>query len=337
MTFVNFLHAHAQEPIGFFPFVWDAAKHAFLDTLPLLPWLLLIYIVIELLENKTNLAANNRLGGKLGPVIGSATGLIPQCGFSVMAAKLFEQKYITLGTLLAIFLSTSDEAFIIMLSAGGEGAASVLPMIAVKILVGVAVGYAVDGFMKLIGRGQGCVESKSIESVTGGKPPETVRDLFMLRYFEEMSVEAGCSCGREHEEDKPFVTYVLNPVLHALKIALLIFLFNFVLTSIINLVGQENFITFMQENVLLQPFLVSAVGLIPNCASSVVITTAYLEGGITFGSCVAGLCANAGLGFVVLLKNTRRWKRNLLLVLFCYLVAVAVGLLCNVLAPLFVV
>lgn len=329
----NLLHAHAEAAAGFFPFVWEVCKHAFFDTLPLIPWLLLIYVVIELLENKTNLASNNRLGGKLGPVIGAATGLIPQCGFSVMAAKLFEQKYITLGTLFAIFLSTSDEAFIIMLSSGGEGAASVLPMIAVKILVGVAVGYAVDGVMKLIGRGQVCVEAKSIETVTGGKAPETVHDIFMMRYFEEMSVEAGCSCGREHEEGRPFVTYVLNPVLHALKIALLIFLFNFVLTAIIELVGHDQFLQFMENNLLLQPFLVSAVGLIPNCASSVVITSAYLEGGISFGSCVAGLCANAGLGFVVLLKNTKRWKRNFLLIIFCYLVAVAVGLLCNLLLP----
>ena len=327
------LHAHG-EATGFFPFVWEALKHAFFDTLPLIPWLMLIYVVIELLENKTNLAANNRLGGRMGPVIGSATGLIPQCGFSVMAAKLFEQKYITLGTLLAIFLSTSDEALIILLSSGGDGAAAVLPMIAVKIVVGIAIGYAVDGFMKLIGRGQGRVEAKSIESVTGGKEPETVRDIFMMRYFEDMSVEAGCSCGREHQEGRPFITYVLYPVLHALKVALLIFAFNFALTAIINLVGQENFIAFMQNNLLLQPFLVGAVGLIPNCASSVVITTAYLEGGVTFGSCVAGLCANAGLGFVVLLKNTRRWKRNLLMIAFCYAVAVIVGLVCNAILPL---
>lgn len=332
----NLLHAHGETAVGFFPFLWSVLKDALLDTLPLVPWLMLIYIVIELLENKTNLAANNRLGGRLGPVIGAATGLIPQCGFSVMAAKLFEQKYITLGTLLAIFLSTSDEAFIIMLSSGGDGAASVLPMIAVKIVVGIAIGYAVDGFMKLIGRGQGCVEAKSIESVMGGKAPETVHDIFMMRYFEDMTVEAGCSCGRDHEEGRPFLNYVVYPVLHALKIALLIFLFNFLLTAIIQLVEEENFLAFMQNNVVLQPFLTSAVGLIPNCASSVVITTAYLEDGITFGSCVAGLCANAGLGFVVLLKNTKRWKRNLLLIAFCYGVAVLVGLLCNWILPAFV-
>ena len=163
MTVFNLLHAHGEAaPSGFFEFIWHVTQDAFFDTLPLLPWLILIYIVIQLLENKTNLAGNNRLGGSLGPVIGSATGLIPQCGFSVMAAKLYEQKYITLGTLLAIFLSTSDEAFIIMLSSGGTGAASVLPMIAIKILVGIAVGYAADGVMKLLGRGQVRVAPKAI-------------------------------------------------------------------------------------------------------------------------------------------------------------------------------
>ena len=134
--------------------VWHLFLHALEDTLPLLPWILLMYVLIELLENKTNLKNSNRLGGKLGPLLGSATGLIPQCGFSVMAAKLFEQKYITLGTLFAIFFATSDEAFIIMLSSG-EGAAWVLPMLASKIAVSLFLGYAVDGVLKWIGRGAG--------------------------------------------------------------------------------------------------------------------------------------------------------------------------------------
>lgn len=308
-----------------------ALEHAVEDTLPLLPWLALIYIIIELLENKTNLAGSDRLGGKLGPLIGSATGLIPQCGFSVMAAKLFEQKYITVGTLIAIFLSTSDEAFIVLLSSGAEGAAALLPIIAVKIVVGVAVGYGLDGILKLIGRGQVRLDTNAIQTVTGEKAPETVHEIFMLRYFEELAVEEGCSCGREHEEGKPFKTYCLNPLLHSLKVAAFIFLVNFLLTFVIELIGEEVFAEFMSRNLFLQPFLAAAIGLIPNCASSVVITSTFLEGGIAFGSCVAGLCANAGLGFVVLLKNTRRWKRNLILIVVCYLVAVVVGLALNAL------
>ena len=315
---------------GFGAFLWENTLHAAKDTLPLLPWLLLIYLLLQILENKTNLAGSNRLGGSLGPVIGSATGVIPQCGFSVLAAKLYQQKYITVGTLLAIFLSTSDEAFILLLSSGSANAAiAVLSIIAVKVTVGIAVGYAADGFLKLIGRGQVRLEARSIDTVTGAKAPETVHDIFMVRYFEEMEAVNGCSCGRPHDENRPFINYVVGPVLHALKIAALMFAFNFLLGSLIHLVGEENFLAFMSRHLYLQPLLVSAVGLLPNCASSVFITTAFLDGTIAFGSCVAGLCANAGLGFIVLLKNTRQWKRNLALIGVVYSVSVLTGLLCN--------
>ena len=299
--------------------------HALEDTLPLLPWILLLYILIELLESKADLTKINRFGGKVGPLVGSATGLIPQCGFSIMAAKLFEQKYITVGTLLAIFIATSDEAFIIMLSSG-EGAVWVLPMLAVKILVGVAVGYAVDGVAKLIGRGQVCVEIPSAYE----EEPKTTHEIFMRAYLKEKDVDVKCSCGRSHTEDVAWKKYFLYPLLHTLKVAGFIFLVNFVLTAIIHSVGEEVFVEFMHRNRFLQPFLTSAIGLIPNCASSVVITETFLAGGITFGSCVAGLCANAGMGFVVLLKNVRQWKRNVTLIGICYGVAVVVGLLLNI-------
>lgn len=299
--------------------------HALEDTLPLLPWILLLYILIELLESKADLTKINRFGGKVGPLVGSATGLIPQCGFSIMAAKLFEQKYITVGTLLAIFIATSDEAFIIMLSSG-EGAVWVLPMLAVKILVGVAVGYAVDGIAKIIGRGQVCVEIPSAYE----EEPKTTHEIFMRAYLKEKDVDVKCSCGRSHTEDVAWKKYFLYPLLHTLKVAGFIFLVNFVLTAIIHSVGEEVFVAFMHRNRFLQPFLTSAIGLIPNCASSVVITETFLAGGITFGSCVAGLCANAGMGFVVLLKNVRQWKRNVTLIGICYGVAVVVGLLLNI-------
>ena len=299
--------------------------HALEDTLPLLPWILLLYVLIELLESKADLTKINRFGGKVGPLVGSATGLIPQCGFSIMAAKLFEQKYITVGTLLAIFIATSDEAFIIMLSSG-EGAVWVLPMLAVKILVGVAVGYAVDGIAKLIGRGQVCVEIPSAYE----EEPKTTHEIFMRAYLQEKDVDVKCSCGRSHTEDVAWKKYFLYPLLHTLKVAGFIFLVNFVLTAIIHSVGEEVFVEFMHRNRFLQPFLTSAIGLIPNCASSVVITETFLAGGITFGSCVAGLCANAGMGFVVLLKNVRQWKRNVTLIGICYGVAVVVGLLLNI-------
>lgn len=298
--------------------------HALKDTAPLLPWVLIMYIIIQLLENKTTLKNAGRLSGRLGPVVGSATGLIPQCGFSVMAAKFYERKYITLGTLLAIFLSTSDEAFILLLSSG-TGAVWLLPTIVVKMSVGIAVGYGADFLLRKLGREQVCVQMIETQETH----PQTTKEIFMQRYLEEKDVEVVCSCGKNHGGNSAFSKYFLSPLLHTLQVALFIFLVNFVLTAIIHSVGETAFQNFMQGSRFLQPFLTCAIGLIPNCASSVVITETFLSGGITFGSFVAGLCANAGMGFVVLLKNTRKWKRNLLLIVVSYAIAVVVGLLCN--------
>ena len=306
---------------------FEILLHAVEDTLPVLPWVLVMYVLLQLLENKTNLQNVNRLGGKLGPLVGSATGLIPQCGFSVMAAKFYEKKYITLGTLLAIFFSTSDEAFILLLSSG-EGAVWLLPTILVKISVAVLVGYATDLILKAFGRGQVCVEVPE----NGKNAKSSVKDIFMQRYMEEKEVDVVCSCGRAHNGEGPWKNYLWYPLLHALQVIAFIFLVNFILTAIIHSVGEAAFVSFMHRNRFLQPFITCAIGLIPNCASSVVITETFLSGGITFGSFVAGLCANAGMGFVVLLKNVRKWKRNLALIGISYILSVAVGLVCNVIA-----
>ena len=299
-----------------------AFLHALKDTAILLPWLFLIYLVIELLEHKTDLTGKGRLNGKLGPLVGSATGLIPQCGFSVMAAKLFEQKYITVGTLVAIFLSASDEAFVILLSSG-QGAVYLLPFIACKLLIGITVGYALDGIIKWSKSRSGAAET-----------PKTTKDLF----FERTDVAYGfecTSCGRDHDDEKPFRTYFIDPLLHTLKVAFFIFVVQFVIGAAIELVTEERFSAFMQKSVAVQPLLTALVGLIPNCASSVVITECFLSGSILFGSCLAGLCANAGLGFVVLIKNTKKWKRNLALLLTVYTLSVAFGYLANGLWILF--
>ncbi len=309
----------------FFHHLPELLWHALKDTLPLLPWVLGLYVLIELIENKTDMRKVTKLGGKLGPLVGAATGLIPQCGFSVMAAKFFEKKYITVGTLLAIFMSTSDEAFILMLGSG-EGAMWVLPMLALKVLVGAFVGYAADLVVRLVRGRQVCVEMPP----ESGKSPETVQEYFIRSYLEEKEVEVNCSCGRRHDNESAWKNYLFFPLLHTLKVAAFIFLVNFVLTSIIHGVGEETFASFMNGNRFLQPFVACLIGLIPNCASSVVLTESFLSGAITFGTCAAGLCANAGMGFVVLLKNTRKWKRNLLLIIVCYLISVAVGVFMNI-------
>lgn len=311
---------------------WEILLHAVKDTWPVLPWVLVMYVLLQLLENKTNLQNVSRLGGGLGPLVGSATGLIPQCGFSVMAAKFYEKKYITLGTLLAIFFSTSDEAFILLISSG-EGAVWLLPTILVKIAVAVVIGYATDLILRALGHRQVCLEMPDTTQTS----TSNVKDIFMQRYMQEKEVDVVCSCGRAHSGDGAWKRYLWYPLLHTLQVAAFIFLVNFVLTAIIHGIGEDAFASFMDKNRFLQPLLTCAIGLIPNCASSVVITETFLSGGITFGSFVAGLCANAGMGFVVLLKNVRKWKRNLALIGVAYAVSVAVGLLFNAIALPFIV
>jgi len=293
----------------------DTILDALLDTLKVLPFLIIIYIIIELVEHKTEMTgANNRLNGKLAPLFGAATGLIPQCGFSVMAAKLYESGFIKLGTLIAIFVSTSDEAFIILLSSGTAAMSALLYMIVIKVVVGTAIGYAINAIVK-----------------NGGGPTISAEGFDYKSRLTDKKFEC-TSCGHTHDENHPVITYFVSPLLHSLKIAAYILVVNVVFGVIIYSVGEENLSAFLQKSLWIQPLISAAVGLIPNCAGSVVITETFLMGGITFGSCVAGLCTNAGLGLVILLKNTAKWKRNIAITALMYIIGVVVGTVINLFA-----
>lgn len=280
--------------------MWNVVLDALLDTLKVFPFLLVIYILIEFIEHRTSFTRNHKiLSGKLAPLIGSATGIIPQCGFSVMAAKLYDKGLIRTGTLLAVFLATSDEALIILISSGSS-AAAVMPLIVIKLLVGVGVGYFVNFILS----------NETLQS------PEN----------EEIHAY---SCGREHEGKSDLKVYFIEPLLHTLKITFYLLIVNLVIGFIINAVGEEKIAGSLIGGAYWQPFITAAIGLIPNCASSVILTGAYVNCGITFGSCVAGLCCNAGLGLVVIFKNTKKIKRNILLAVSLYLISAAVGLIIN--------
>ena len=287
--------------------MWDAVLDAFLDTLKIFPFIFVIYVLIELLEHKTSFTRDHqRLQGRLAPLIGAATGIIPQCGFSVMAAKLYDRGLIRTGTLLAVFLATSDEALIILRSVASH-AGMIVPLIAIKMVVAVAVGYGADFVLP--------------------------RERLAVMPLSEEDIHA-FSCGREHDGKSELKVYLADPLLHSLKIALYLLIVNVVLGCIIAAVGEESISSLIVGGPYIQPLISAAIGLIPNCASSVIITDTYINGFMTFGSCVAGLCANAGLGFVVLLKNTARLRRNILLVTAVYVISVAAGIMINCIALL---
>lgn len=288
--------------------MWEVILDAFLDTLKIFPFLFIIYVLIELLEHKTSFSKNHKLlQGKLAPLLGSVTGLVPQCGFSVMAAKLYDKSFISTGTVMAVFLATSDEAFVVLLSSG-TAAASIMPLLTVKFIIALAFGYLVN----LV-----CRKEELIV------PSEEQEDMH------------GFSCGREHEGHGKINLYLVEPLLHTLKIAFYILIVNLIFGFIIDAVGLDAISSTFVGGPYVQPLITALVGLIPNCASSVVITETFIRGGITFGSMVAGLCANAGLGLVVLYKNTKKIKRNLLLTIGLYAVAVVSGIAINSLQILF--
>ncbi len=286
--------------------VLDALK----DTALIFPFILLIYILIEFLEKGTTAVKTRKsLRGPLAPLFGSATGIVPQCGFSVMAAKLYDSGLIRTGTIMAVFIATSDEALIILLanSAQNAGAAqAILPLIAVKLVIATCVGYLVNAIVR-----------------------DKLNEVQPL-YSEEGEVHA-YSCGHEHEGHSALELYLLHPLLHSLKVAAYILIVNLAFGLLLSAIGEESLSEWLVGGTYFQPFITAAVGLIPNCASSTVLTETFVNGGITFGSCVAGLCTNAGLGMVVLLKNTKKLKRNVCIMLSIYAIAVLAGIVINVL------
>lgn len=285
--------------------MWKIVLDSFLDTLKVFPFLLVIYILIEFLEHRTSFTKNRKiLQGKLAPLLGSATGLIPQCGFSVMAAKLYDKGFIRTGTLLSVLIASSDEALVILLSSGSS-AAAVMPLVLIKLSVGI---------------GAGCL----------------VNFLYSAEKLCEVEEEIDAySCGRTHEGEKAVKMYLINPLLHSLLISFYLLIVNLVFAFVIAQVGEDKIAAAMIGGIYFQPFITAVIGLIPNCASSAVITGTYIHGGVTFGSLVAGLCANAGFALVVLFKNTKKIKRNVVFVIILYLISVIVGIFFNIILPIF--
>lgn len=270
----------------------DALLDAVLDTLRTLPFLFAAFLVIESAEHYSNQFSSRVLArvGKAGPFLGAVLGCIPQCGFSVAAANLYSGGLITLGTLLAVFLSTSDEAVLILLAHPGSG----------KVIGSLLI------WKVMIGIGAGCLV-----------------DLLFRKRKEEKHIEEMCkSCGCSDTSG------VLRPaLLHTVRLGVYLLIFTFCLNLILELVGIEQLSRILGKNTPFQPFLAALLGLIPNCASSVLITELYLSGGLSFASAIAGLCAGAGVGAAVLFRSNHPVGENVKIVALLYGIAVVSGLL----------
>jgi len=278
-------------------------EHAFIDTIKIMPFIFLIYLVIEYLEHRNNTYLSHRLMGhqKRGAVFGAIFGSIPQCGFSVIASDMYSRRAITLGTLIAVFVATSDEAIPIILTEPGQWKL-MIGVIGIKLVIAVFCGIVIDLILR----------KKELDVDEHACHEHDHHDHF----------HGNCeSC-----EGRP----VKSALIHTVKIFIFIFIVSFVLTFLIETMGDERMASLLLKDTFIQPFIAALIGLIPNCAASVMITEAYLGGAITFGSMIAGLTSGAGVGVLYLFQRNHNQKQNLGILLLMFLIGAVSGLLLQV-------
>lgn len=268
------------------------------DTATLAPFLFLTYLAMEWLEGRTeeqSVALLSRMG-RSGPVIGAAIGLIPQCGFSAAAAGLYSGGLITLGAMLSVFLSTSDEMLPIFISS------AVNPLTIAKILLAKFIIACISGY--LADAAIGIFKIRTGES----------------KHIHDICEQDNCGC----EEDGGIVR---SAAIHTIKTLIFIFIASFIISLVVGFAGKDSVAAVLGNAPLAGTFLMGLVGLIPNCAASVIVAELYIEGIITSGQMLAGLLVGAGVGMLVLIRNNKRASENIKIIALLYATGVFWGLL----------
>ncbi len=318
---------------------WDILGDSALDTIKLVPLLFLVYFLIELLEYKNvfRFEKSNLLKGKASPALGACFGCVPQCGFSVISAELYSERKISVAALIAVFIATSDEAFPLMI-ADYHTIPSLLLLIAIKLVFAICIGYLTYFLSKRIFKSDTTktdnkIENKEIKLTgeiysTTSKADEHNKNEVEHKHKNENHLgdhDHGHihACCHHDVDDNKFDWK--HPLIHCLKITLYIFIVNLIMGGIVALIGEDNLASFLKSSSIFQPLFAMLVGLIPNCAASVVITELYMMGGLSFGSIVTGLSVNAGIGLLVLFRKNKNWKENLFIVIMLLVPSLLLG------------
>ena len=292
------LHTHIEVPVFSMSGIFAVLADAVIDTLKALPFLFVAFLVIEFLEHRAQDKIKHIFtrAGIAGPFIGTILGCIPQCGFSVMSANLYSSGIITLGTLISVFLSTSDEA-IILLATAQNGGYEIFKLLITKIIVSIVFGYIIY-----------LIDKKRHHK------------HHHHHHSHDLCEHDHCGC----EEDGS----VLKPALiHTAKVFGFLLLFTIIIDLFVAFIGTDSLSHLLLSESVLQPFLAGIIGFIPNCASSVLLTQLYISGTLSFGSLVAGLCANAGAGMLILFRNKKKLKENVKILGLLYICSVVPGIL----------
>lgn len=283
----------------------EILEHTISDTILTLPILFITYMVLEYFERKSN---NDDkiffLLQKLGPFLGAFLGLLPQCGFSILAAMLFLQKNITLGTMLSVFIATSDEAIPVLIS-NPELASTIPVLLLLKFGIAIGVGYLTDHFFK-----QDIIRFEDM-------PEEDIDE----EDYEETKAGSSCPCC--------YTQYpmIISAILRSVKIYIYIFLTTFVLTALLHWISADTLSKVLLTNSFMQPLVSALFGFIPNCAATVILCQLYVAKALSFASLVAGLITNAGLGILVLLEFKADKKDIVKTIGILFLTAVITGII----------
>lgn len=273
------------------------------DLLKIFPFLFFAFVLVEFLEHKMNERTQKWIqkAGAYGPIIGSSLGVIPQCGFSIAATNLYVTRIISLGTLIAIYLSTSDEMLPVFLSKGAP-ISLLLQILFLKWIIGMGIGILIDFFLRKRKRGE-----------EG------------LQY--ELCQHDHCDC--KHE------SIFVSSWKHTINTCFFLFIFTFIINVLFTYYGEDFFSHLFLKGSIFSPFLASFIGLIPSCGASILLTELYLQGLITFPSCIAGLLTGSGSAFLVLCKSNKNKKENLFILFSVYIIGAFIGFLLECLFPLF--
>lgn len=275
--------------------MWDVILDTLLDTVKLIPFLLITYIIMEFIEHKTSKKTKDfiKKSGRSGPLWGGLLGIVPQCGFSAAASSLYSARIITLGTLIAVFLSTSDEMLPILISEAVD-IGTIITILLVKLTIAVLVGFLID--------------------------------LFFRKKFEDSSEEPEIKDLCEHEHCHCEHGIFKSALKHTINITLYILIISFILNLIIHFVGEDNLSHLLNSTPVVGPIIASLVGLIPNCASSVIITQLYISGVLNFATMIAGLLVNTGVGLLILFRTNKDLKENIKITVLLFSIGVIFGI-----------
>lgn len=292
-------------------------EEAILDSIKALPILFLVYLLIEFLEHKASIKFEKLISSKrkAEPLLGSIIGVIPQCGFAAIIADLFSRRIVTIGTLFAVFIATSDEAFSILLT-HPNSFKNITILLLVKLVVAIICGYLIDLIIKNKRTNQNTIDHHDEHEHEHACDD---CDHNMLHHKHEL-----------HEGDNSDGIFI-EALKHTIQIFIIILISNLILGFIMYLIGEDNIIKFVTNNSYLQYILSPMIGLIPSCAGSVILVELYTTSIISFSSCIGGLITGSGVGLIVLFKRNKNLKENIFITISLY----AIGLLVALLLSLF--